>query len=70
MDDGRVVVGLIKNETAIEISMVDSTGKLVKIDPNSIEERRDAGRSLMPSNIGDVMTSEEFGDLLQFIRRG
>ena len=68
LDDGRVVVGLVTNETDQEINAVEPNGKTIKIDPASIEVRREAGRSLMPSNMDEVLSADEFGDLIRFVR--
>ncbi len=68
LDDGRVVVGLVTHETDDEITAVEPNGKSIKIDPESIEVRREAGRSLMPSNMAEVLSAEEFGDLIHFVR--
>jgi putative heme-binding domain-containing protein len=70
LDDGRVIVGMVTAENATAITVVKSDGKPVTIDPASIEQRRDAGRSLMPSNMGEVLTPAEFGDLIGFVRGG
>ncbi len=68
LDDGRVLVGLVTSETAAEVTVVESNGKPITIDPESIEQRREAGRSLMPSNMSEVLSAEQFGDLITFIR--
>ncbi len=70
LDDGRVVVGLVTNETDDEITAVEPNGKAIQIDPESIEARREAGRSLMPSNMDEVLSADEFGDLIRFVREG
>jgi putative heme-binding domain-containing protein len=69
LEDGRVLVGLVRSESEREIRLVDATGKEVMVDPEAVERRRDAGRSLMPSNFGEVMTAAEVSDLLKFIRQ-
>lgn len=68
LDDGRVVVGLITHETDKAITAVEPNGKAIQIDPASVEIRREAGRSLMPSNMDEVLSADEFGDLIRFIR--
>ncbi len=68
LDDGRVVVGLVTNETDDAITAVEPNGKAIQIDPASIEVRREAGRSLMPSNMDEVLSADEFGDLIRFVR--
>jgi putative heme-binding domain-containing protein len=68
LDDGRVVVGMVTHETDDQITAVEPNGKAIQIDPASIEARREAGRSLMPSNMDEVLSADEFGDLIRFVR--
>ncbi|MDE0864066.1 MAG: c-type cytochrome [Rubripirellula sp.] len=68
MEDGRVVVGLVVEESAEATRVVESNGKAVMLDPDAVEQRRDNGRSLMPGNMHEVLTREELGDLIGFIR--
>ena len=48
--DGRVLQGIIKQETPEAVVLVDATGKSHEIAPADIEERIDVG-SLMPANV-------------------
>lgn len=68
LDDGQVVVGLVTVENDSAITVVGSDGKPVTVDPASVELRKDAGRSLMPANMGEVLTPTEFADLIGFVR--
>ncbi|MFK8110834.1 MAG: PVC-type heme-binding CxxCH protein [Rubripirellula sp.] len=70
LDDGRVIVGLVTTETDQKITVVESNGKSKQLDAASIERRREAGRSLMPSNLVEVLSAQELCDLLQFITHG
>ncbi len=70
LDDGRVVSGLVTSESDTEIVVVEPTGKPITLDPNMIEQRREAGRSLMPGNMGEVLTVEELRDLIHFVKGG
>lgn len=70
IDDGRVLVGLVTHETEKEITLVQPDGKPIRIDPATVERRREAGRSLMPSNMHEVLATEDFGDLIHFVRGG
>ncbi|QDT02752.1 Cytochrome c [Rubripirellula lacrimiformis] len=69
IDDGRVIVGLIRSETDDSVTIVDATGKPISIDVDAIEQRRDGGLSLMPNNFGEVMSPEQLSDLIHFIRQ-
>ncbi len=68
MDDGRVIIGLVRTESENEITLLDPSGKVVHIDPAAIERRKEAGRSLMPSNFGEVISPKELADMIRFIR--
>lgn len=68
LDDGRVVSGLITAESATEITVVEPTGKPIQVPVDTIEQRREAGRSLMPSNLAEVMTADDLRDLIQFVK--
>jgi putative heme-binding domain-containing protein len=70
LDEGRVVVGLVVAETADGITVVESSGKSVTIAPETVESRREAGRSLMPGNLGEVLSAAELTDLIHFVRGG
>lgn len=69
LDDGRVVVGLVRSETDQGVTLVESTGKVAVIDPEAIEQRREAGRSLMPSNFAEIISANDFADMMRFIRQ-
>jgi putative heme-binding domain-containing protein len=66
-DDGRVIAGLVKLETASQLTIVDSTGKSQLIDPDTIETRRQTMLSPMPGNIADLVSEREFNDLLGYL---
>ena len=68
LDDGRLLVGLIVREDADTITAVDSSGKAFEIDPDHVDSRKEAGRSLMPANMADVLSDRDFADLIRFIR--
>lgn len=68
MDDGRVVSGLVTSESDTEVVVVEPTGKPITLDPNMVEQRREAGRSLMPGNMGEVLSVEQLRDLIYFVK--
>jgi putative heme-binding domain-containing protein len=68
LEDGRVLAGLVTDETDQVITLVESSGKPIKIDQSVIEVRKDAGRSLMPANLGEVLNATDFEDLLNYLR--
>ncbi|MGB7327033.1 MAG: PVC-type heme-binding CxxCH protein [Rubripirellula sp.] len=68
LDDGRVIVGLIASEDDHQINVVQTDGRKVNVDSANIERRREGGRSLMPSNLADSLSTQEIGDLIFFLR--
>lgn len=68
LEDGRVIVGLVTVDTSTEIRVVESNGKARVIDPQTVEQRREAGRSLMPGNLWETLSPQQLGDLIGFIR--
>lgn len=68
LDDGRVITGLITSESEQEIALVEPNGKSVRIDVSEIEQRRDAGRSLMPGNLASGLNPKDLGDLILFVK--
>jgi putative heme-binding domain-containing protein len=70
LDDGRSISGLVTSESESQITLADPTGKLITIDAATIEQRREAGRSLMPANLTEVLSQEELRDLIHFVKGG
>lgn len=68
LEDGRVIVGLVTVDTSTEIRVVESNGKARVIDPQAVEQRREAGRSLMPGNLRETLSPQQLGDLIGFVR--
>ena len=65
--DGEVENGLVRREEGELIVLATSSGQEVRIPKKQIRQRRDGGPSLMPDNFGEVITPEEFNDLLAFL---
>ena len=69
MEDGQVVVGVVQDESAGRVLVADAEGKTRTLDADAIEERLQSGRSLMPDNFGELLSPQDFAELLAFIRR-
>jgi putative heme-binding domain-containing protein len=65
-DDGRVLVGLVVNETGRTLTLQTSTDTLA-IDKNEIEERLQTDVSMMPEGLLDQLTNEELQDLVAYL---
>ncbi|MGO8901938.1 MAG: hypothetical protein ACLQU5_26865 [Isosphaeraceae bacterium] len=45
----------------------DSEGRLLDVKPSEIEERKPQATSIMPDNVAQALTSQEFRDLVAFL---
>ena len=64
--DGRVLQGIIKQDTPEAVVLVDATGKSHDVAPADIEERIDVG-SLMPANVALALPAEQRRDLVRYL---
>jgi putative membrane-bound dehydrogenase-like protein len=65
--DGRVLTGIVKNDTADALEIEDADAKLVRIPKADIEERRTSDVSLMPNGLVDGLRPQDFADLIAFL---
>ena len=66
-DEGRVLTGLIAEETAHSITLRRATGERETILRSNIEEFAATGQSLMPVGFEDRIPPQEMADLLAFL---
>jgi len=64
--DGRVLQGIVKEETVDGTTLVDATGKTHRIAAADIEERTDVG-SLMPANVFTSLAAADRRDLVRYL---
>jgi putative heme-binding domain-containing protein len=64
---GETVSGLLRREEGELIVLADSAGKEVAVDRSKVGRRAESSLSLMPGNFGEVLTPEEFNDLMAFL---
>ena len=67
LKDGDVASGLFRREEGETVVLAESTGKEISISKNNIAECRQSDTSLMPENFGELLTEEQFNDLLAFL---
>jgi putative heme-binding domain-containing protein len=67
MKDDDVISGLLRREEGETIVLADSTGKEISVQKKLVEERRQSDTSLMPENFGELLSPEEFNDLMAFL---
>ena len=67
LNDGDVVSGLLRREEAELVVLADSTGKEISVPKKQIQERRQSETSLMPENFGELISVEDFNNLLAYL---
>jgi len=67
LTDGNVIAGIPRRQEGQTAIIADSTGKEITIQKSKITRQVESKLSLMPSNIGEIITPEEFNDLLAYL---
>ncbi len=67
LQNGEVTSGLFRREEAEMLVLADSTGKEISIPKKQIVERRESETSLMPDNFGEILSPEDFNQLMAFL---
>lgn len=65
--EGRYLTGIVKGEDASTISIVDNQGQVHKVPQEGVQQKAPQKTSLMPGNFKEILTVEEFHDLLAFL---
>ena len=65
--DGRVVTGIVRNETDAAIEIQDSEAKLVRLAKDQIDERKRSDVSLMPTGLAKGLSPRDFADLIAYL---
>ena len=68
IDDGRVITGVIREESANQIVLAESGGKLTTIARDEIEQIKGNGYSLMPQGLQQQLTPEAMVELIGWLR--
>lgn len=63
---GRIIQGIVRQETATEVVLVDAAGKTHTVAKKDIDERREVG-SLMPDGLTAAMSAAERRDLMRYL---
>lgn len=67
MSDGRVLVGLIRRTEGETIVLADNKGKEFTVSKREIDEQQPSTLSLMPANVGEILTADEFQHLMAYL---
>ena len=65
--DGRVVTGIVRNETADAFEIQDADAKSVRIAKADVDERKRSDVSLMPNGLAQGLSPQDFADLIAFL---
>ena len=67
LKDGEVISGLFRREEGQVVVLADAAGKEVTIPKSKIVERRETETSLMPENFGEVLSRQDFVNLMALL---
>ncbi len=66
--DGTVFTAVLVGESPEgKLSFADGEGHLIDVKPSEIEERKPQATSIMPDNVAQALTAQEFRDLVAFL---
>ncbi|HZN36897.1 MAG TPA: c-type cytochrome, partial [Pirellulaceae bacterium] len=65
--DGQVLTGLVRREEGPQLVLADAQGKEFTVAKSEIDGQQKTNLSLMPANVGEVVTAEEFADLIGYL---
>ncbi|MCB9953221.1 MAG: PQQ-dependent sugar dehydrogenase [Planctomycetaceae bacterium] len=67
LKDGRVLSGIVKQESRVDLMLVDAQAEWHRVQLTDIEERVVSKVSLMPEGLIKNLTKEEFTDLIAYL---
>ncbi len=65
--DGRIVTGIVRNETSDSVEIRDAEAKSIRIPKADIDERKRSDVSLMPNGLAQGLTLDDFADLIAYL---
>jgi putative membrane-bound dehydrogenase-like protein len=68
-EEGKILSGMLVEETATSITLADAGGKRINIGRNSILQLQATGRSLMPDGLERDVTPESLADILKLLSK-
>jgi putative heme-binding domain-containing protein len=66
-NDGRVLTGIVQEESAEHLLLADKDGKLNRLALVEVAHRRASDVSLMPADLVDQLSASEFTDLIAYL---
>ncbi len=65
--DGRVLTGLVRNETADALEIQDADARTIRLTKDQIDERKRSDVSLMPNGLAEGLSPQDFADLIAYL---
>lgn len=65
--DGRVLTALVRRREGEELVLADSQGKEFRLPVADIDQQKPSLLSLMPGNLGETLSEQQFCDLMAFL---
>ncbi|MBI3108143.1 MAG: c-type cytochrome [Candidatus Rokubacteria bacterium] len=65
--DNRYITGIVRKEDPAQVEVMDSKAEIHKVAKAEIQQRAPQKTSLMPGNFKEILTVEEFHDLLAYV---
>jgi putative membrane-bound dehydrogenase-like protein len=65
--DGRILTGIVKNETPAELEIEDADARRIKIAKEEIDERKQSDVSIMPGGLAEGLSRQDFADLIGYL---
>jgi putative membrane-bound dehydrogenase-like protein len=65
--DGRVLMGIVRNETADALEIQDADAKTTRVAKDQIEDRKRSEVSLMPNGLAEGLSPQDFADLIAYL---
>jgi putative heme-binding domain-containing protein len=67
LSDGRVLTGIVRNETADAVEIQDADAKMIRVAKADVENRKRSEVSLMPNGLAQGLSPQDFADLIAFL---
>ena len=67
LKNGQVISGLQRRDEGAALIFADSQGKETAIPKDQITRRFDSKLSLMPENFADIITADDFNNLIAYL---
>ncbi|MDR3620866.1 MAG: HEAT repeat domain-containing protein [Paludisphaera borealis] len=65
--DGRVLTGVVKNETPEAVEIQDVDAHLIRVEKEEIEDRKRSDVSIMPPGLAEGISPADFADLIAYL---